>query len=496
MATATRQRAGHSVPGHRSPVHGPTRAPTFLLRSTQLQQLIGFLKTPKGLDLFRRSFAENMMYKVSKYRELLTEAERESEHQIEVIDIRVADLRRRAKVSEDTCNWEIFESVSAGYREAMERAARLEALLQAAQARHAAGGRDAVALRDDLVDSLYGLAAHDVQSHIINRVADLIGSFLKDPALFRSKPLNLMLVGSPGSGKTTLAAAIGVAFARAGIFVGDRLVEAGRAELVAQYEGQTVARTRSFLMSHLDGGVIFVDEAYAITPWQDGKPEGYGAEAAAAMVEFMTRYAGLYCLIVAGYEKEMVRYFLTANEGLARRFPYKFVLRDLTCEELLVVFKRQLLLQQQVGALEGTAAAHGEAYFTREAWRYLTNVVRTATQGITTHVDEFDPATRRTYHGTRRFVPRHELVHRLFENQAGAMVTLAEEALQVLMALLPYEAEVRPGDRHSFGPHGLEVMRSILEQRIRNSALSDAEPYLSELNSLDRNVRAHTPPLL
>ena len=128
MATATRQRAGHSVPGHRSPVHGPTRAPTFLLRSTQLQQLIGFLKTPKGLDLFRRSFAENMMYKVSKYRELLTEAERESEHQIEVIDIRVADLRRRAKVSEDTCNWEIFESVSAGYREAMERAARLAEL--------------------------------------------------------------------------------------------------------------------------------------------------------------------------------------------------------------------------------------------------------------------------------------------------------------------------------------------------------------------------------
>ena len=249
-------------------------------------------------------------------------------------------------------------------------------------------------------------------------------------------------------------------------------------------------------MSHLDGGVIFVDEAYAITPWQDGKPEGYGAEAAAAMVEFMTRYAGLYCLIVAGYEKEMVRYFLTANEGLARRFPYKFVLRDLTCEELLVVFKRQLLLQQQVGALEGTVAAHGEAYFAREAWRYLTNVVRTATQGITTHVDEFDPATRRTYHGTRRFVPRHELVHRLFENQAGAMVTLAEEALQVLMALLPYDAEVRQGDRHRFGPHGLEVMRSILEQRIRNSALSDAEPYLAELNSLDRNVRAHTPPLL
>ena len=199
MATATRQRASHSVPGHRSPIHGPSGAPTYPLRSIQLQQLINFLKTSKGLDLFRRSFTENMMYKVVKYRELLAEAERESEHQIEVIDIRVADLRRRAKVSEDTCNWEIFESVSAGYREAMERAARLEGSPagRAGPARGRRARRRRAARRPGGLALRTGRARRAKPHHQPRRRPHR--QFLKDPALFRSKPLNLMLVGSPGA---------------------------------------------------------------------------------------------------------------------------------------------------------------------------------------------------------------------------------------------------------------------------------------------------------
>ena len=87
-------------------------------------------------------------------------------------------------------------------------------------------------------------------------------------------------------------------------------------------------------MANLDRGVVFIDEAYALTQWSDGKPEGYGSEAVSAMVEFMTRYKGLYCLLAAGYEREMTRYFLPTNPGLPRRFPYRFVLHDLTPDEL------------------------------------------------------------------------------------------------------------------------------------------------------------------
>ena len=48
---------------------------------------------------------------------------------------------------------------------------------------------------------------------------------------------------------------------------------------MGQYMGETVTKTRNFLVNNLDNGVIFIDEAYAITPWEDGKPESYGTEA-------------------------------------------------------------------------------------------------------------------------------------------------------------------------------------------------------------------------
>ena len=240
-------------------------------------------------------------------------------------------------------NWNVFESISQEYIEAKDGATQFEALRARAQERlrgtmstgQVERGDAVYALRDELVAELEELGNFTAQAHIVSKTVDIVSSFIKDPRLFRIKLMNFMMVGSAGTGKTTIAAHIGNVFAKAGMFVGNNLVEAGRADLVGQYEGQTVARTRNFLLSNLDNGVIFVDEAYSITPWQNGKPEGYGSEAATAMVEFMTRYKGLYCIITAGYEKEMTRYFLATNEGLDRRFPYKFILRDMSPGELV-----------------------------------------------------------------------------------------------------------------------------------------------------------------
>lgn len=463
-----------------------SRPPSPPPKASRLQPLIDFLSSNIGLARYRQVFEANMRFKRERYEHLYAEADRDCSAQLDALSARVGDLKRRADVQGQQDNWAIFESVSSGYRDATERKAKFMTLRDAAESRRQDSWRDATALRDELVASLNVLSTHDAQSHIIDCVADIVGAFIKDPALFRKKPLNMMLVGSPGSGKTTLAAAIGKVFARAGMFVGDRLIEAGRAELVAQYEGQTVARTRSFLMDHLDGGVIFVDEAYAITPWTDGRPEGYGAEAACAIVEFMTRYQGLYCIMVAGYEREMLRYFLNANEGLARRFPYKFVLRDLTVDELVSVFKRQLVMQQD---LDSDDATQGESYFTKEAWRYLARIVQIATTGVQTYGDEFDPNVKQTFRDVRRFVPQNPLLFSLFANQAGSMVTLAEETIQVLIALLPFAEGTWRTDRvrPRFGPHGVDVMRSILTRRISNTALSASSLFLNELMSAERS---------
>ena len=346
-------------------------------------------------------------------------------------------------------------------------------------------------LRDGLVAALRNLANFSSQAHIVATVGDIVGAFVKNPRLIRTKFLNFMMVGA--AGKSTLAAAIAQAFARVGMFVDDKVTDAGRAEFVGEYEGQTVARTRAFLVANLDRGVVFVDEAYAITPWSDGKPEGYGSEAATAMVEFMTKYKGLYCIFTAGYEREMTRYFLPTNPGLTRRFPYRFVLADLAPDDLLTVFQRTLLTEQGLAVPAGKGTPlDSEAYFSEDAWAYLRELVRLATRGAVTYdEEEYDRATHRTYRRVRRFAPDWPHLHTLFENQAGSMTNLAEEAITVLMRTVSYKEAVAVHQRTkgiaraTIREQPRATMRAIVVQRIQNSALSGADAFLDELESLE-----------
>jgi SpoVK/Ycf46/Vps4 family AAA+-type ATPase len=341
------------------------------------------------------------------------------------------------------------------------------------------------------VSALNKLSNFSTQSRIVTKTTDIVAAFLKNPKLFRTKLMNFMMMGGAGTGKTSIAEAIGDVFARAGIFVGNQLIEAGRAELVGQYEGQTVARTRNFLVSNLDNGVIFIDEAYAITPWQDGKPEGYGSEAATAMVEFMTRYPGLYCIIVAGYEKEMTRYFLPTNEGMSRRFPNKFVLRDMTADDLMTVFKRAMLKAQGLPVPDGRGVRlESEDYFTKDAWAYLRALIERCTHGTTVYVEEEDKATRKVYKRVRVFQPTWELMYQIFENQAGSMTNLADEAVTVLMTTIRFADVVAAHKAAGDAPPPIRrqdrsVMRDIVQQRVLNAALSEADAFLAQLEQVE-----------
>ena len=296
-----------------------------------------------------------------------------------------------------------------------------------------------------------------------------------------------MLLGSSGTGKTSIAREIGNVLASAGMFVSGQVVEAGRGDLVGEYEGQTVARTRSFLISNLDNGVIFVDEAYSVTPWERGKPEGYGLEAATAMVEFMTQFPGLYCIVVAGYEVPMVRYFLASNEGMSRRFPYKFVLADMSAQELVAVFQKKL---EACLGLDSHAVC-GEQYFDAKAWTYLRRLVHECRRGMFALVDQYDEATRKTYKDVKIFVPEYPRAYALFENQAGSMTNLAEEAIAVMLRHVPLGRHVLAlGKKRGLplGRHGIDVMREIVRKRVCSSALSAAHETIRELDRAEQTI--------
>lgn len=460
-----------------------------------LEELIRLLLSPTGLRLFKRAFRANMLYKITRYEELLERTQQEVNDAMDVIRIKMPDLKRAAGVSpkDETNNWSIFESISGPYSRAKDQASQFEAILHRARERlsgtmsleRVTSDDTAKDLRDDLVGALRYLANFATQPHIVSNIVDIVSSFIKDPRLFRTRLMNFMMLGGAGTGKTTIAEAIGDVLARAGMFVGNKLILAGRGELVGQYMGETVTKTRQFLMSNLDNGVIFIDEAYGITPWEDGKPESYGTEAATAMVDFMTRYPGLYCIITAGYEREMVRYFLPANEGLSRRFPNKFVLRTMTPKEMIVIFRRHLRRAQGL-----SEDAVGSNYFTSDAYHYLEQLIEISTQGDVTHTDVHDPCTRKLYKRVRHFVPSFEFMYRVFEHQAGSMSNLADEAITVLYTTISFRDVMtmqrkRKNARPNIRQQDASVMRRVILQRIKSMAFSDMPLFERQLSQVE-----------
>ena len=461
--------------------------------------LVKILSSPAGLRMFKKAYRENMLYKIQRYSDLLERCQKDVSDAMDVIRIKMPDLKRAASIKTDDSsdNWHIFDSISGPYTRAKEQASQFEAILNRARERLTGTMEmDRVTSddivkdhRDALVQALRRLGAFSSQPHIIANVVDVVASFIKDPRLFRTRLMNFMLLGNAGTGKTSIAEAIGDVLAKAGIFVGNNLTMAGRGELVGQYMGETVTKTRQFLMSNLDNGVIFIDEAYAITPWEDGKPESYGTEATTAMVEFMTRYPGLYCIITAGYEKEMIRYFLPANEGLSRRFPNKFVLRTLSPVEMVEIFKRQLRRAQGMQDTEDDTE-----YFSTDAYEYLERLIEVCTEGRVTHADEIDPCTRRTYKKVRTFEPSWDYMFRVFEHHAGSMTTLADEAITVLYTTISFRDVItsqKKKGRHSrptIRRQGIDVMRRAVIQRIRNMAFSDISLFLNQLAHVEHII--------
>ena len=484
--------------------------------SRKLTDFLDFLTNPKtetqAAAVLKVAYETHMVYKKRRYTSMLKDIERDVTRERSIAQASMQDLRTASSAKQED-NWSIFSSLSDSYREATERASAVKFLLERIQENlsGAGVGNGKPPARGDriytslssLVDALRGLTDFAGQNHVVDDIVDVVQGFLKNPVLVRTKFLNMMITGPAGVGKTTMVQAIAKVFASAGMFVGDEVRVAGRAEFIGEYEGQTVARTRKFLLSSLDAGVVFVDEAYALTPWHDGKPSSYGAEAIAAIVEFTTKYKGLYCLMCAGYEKEMVRYFLPVNPGLERRFSHRLVLNSFTVPDLVAVFKKTLMAELGLDVKRGLtdeAVAEATDMFEPGAWIYLTSLLQTCRSGTMKRVDaEYDDQTHETYEDVHTFVPSHPHLYRtLIENQAGSMTNLAEEASVVLVHLVDINAVIRyRHKRNEVGtdaymplPHRqpASVMKDIVRKRLEKTAMSKWDLVKRELGEVEASI--------
>lgn len=147
-----------------------------------------------------------------------------------------------------------------------------------------------------------------------------------------SLSMHMIFTGNPGTGKTTIARLVAKYLKAIDALKGGQLVEVTRADLVGRYTGHTAPLTNSVIESAL-GGVLFIDEAYSL---YRGEQDSFGLEAIDTLVKGMEDHRDELVVILAGYTREMET-FLTANSGLASRFPNRIEFPDYTAVELLQI---------------------------------------------------------------------------------------------------------------------------------------------------------------
>eukprot|EP01102_Stenamoeba_stenopodia_P015290 TRINITY_DN5195_c0_g1_i1.p1 TRINITY_DN5195_c0_g1~~TRINITY_DN5195_c0_g1_i1.p1 ORF type:complete len:387 (-),score=91.78 TRINITY_DN5195_c0_g1_i1:151-1311(-) len=150
--------------------------------------------------------------------------------------------------------------------------------------------------------------------------------------------LNFLFVGSPGTGKTTVARKMGEVFYRLGILSTSECIETSASDLIANYVGQTATKTKSKLREAL-GKVLFIDEAYRL----DSNAGGFAQEALDELVDALTKdeFRKKLVVILAGYTDDIER-LLNANSGLRSRFPERVCFEDFDSKQSLELLKNQL----------------------------------------------------------------------------------------------------------------------------------------------------------
>ena len=313
-----------------------------------------------------------------------------------------------------TSTWDVAEKVSGRWQSLVLQSASLDRIVQAARQRYDVMNNSANfgTLRGEFAFALETLAADYGSSLpvLVDGIADLVDAFIKQPLVASTSFLNWVLLGSPGVGKTRLARCLARVLGKLGLLVYDQLVECGRSDFIAEYEGQTAVKSRGFLVSNLEK-VIFLDEAYSLTTWETapGQDEserrlsGYSGEAVSEIVGFLSQRAGSVSFVAAGYEKEMLNDFLPANPGLDRRFTSRVWLSNYDTAQLIEIYLTALatVMSEPPPSPSLTRDTTGN-FFTDLAIKFLTDILEGSRNAAT-----------------------HPLLERIFAAQAGSMTTLA-----------------------------------------------------------------------
>ena len=355
---------------HQADAHKAKEVPEFEPKEVALERLEGLindLKT-KGdvVEAWRVSLCKNLKRKQDMYEAQVNgfrvELKRELERILgifyaarqdvsKVLSAEEPDKSNTANASEalvtkddkqpfdvvDTGRWELLVAKIASLKKLMKAIRERQLIVIDDQS-----WRGAVA---NFVNVLSRLNDYPDQSGLLQKIVDLVRAFIRNPAIASNQFYNVVIMGVAGTGKTRLAGILGNIMAQLGLYVHDQMVEANVGDFIAGYVGQTENKVAKFLSINAEK-VVFLDEAYALTLWNEDHTylEGYSPQAVAELIAYLSKHVGKIAFIAAGYEDKMTEDFLPANEGLSRRFPIRATLGDYGVETLFQIFARALAL--------------------------------------------------------------------------------------------------------------------------------------------------------
>ena len=186
------------------------------------------------------------------------------------------------------------------------------------------------------LDSMIGMGS--LKNNIVNQVIYYMQNF-HTLGKCDGDFMHTVIYGPPGTGKTEIAKIIGKIFSKLDVLKKGSFKKVTRSDLIAGYLGQTAIKTRDVIRNGL-GGVIFIDEAYALG--NSEKRDSFAKECIDTLCEALSDNKDNIMVIIAGYEKELKECFFDYNKGLESRFTWRFKTDDYTHSELREIFIKKI----------------------------------------------------------------------------------------------------------------------------------------------------------
>ena len=192
---------------------------------------------------------------------------------------------------------------------------------------------------EEALNEMVGLENVKEQMIRFNRYVRFVQQAKESKMDIPASNFHMLFTGNPGTGKTTVARIVARMLYQCGICKKDKFTEIQSTDMVGQYLGQTGPKTKELIENAMDG-VLFIDEAYAITDGDGPGTNDYGKEALAVLIKMMEDYKDRIVVIFAGY-KDKMETFVDTNPGMKSRIGYTFEFHDYSEAELVEIFCRK-----------------------------------------------------------------------------------------------------------------------------------------------------------